>query len=194
MPLRVTRRVRANVRGRNMMKETILVLACAGLLSGCTTIRSLSVRNLDRDIQGEWQLVQWSYRNMAPGHGELVCRFPSDPVLLIIRNGYIVTIQGTNVVSSAPYYITTAEDLVGGGVSPILHSHPGLYCASHSRSHESFFLEDGRLNLLAWDVEDQHGCQNASDYEYRPAVHHERTYECREPTAAVDAHIRAPAP
>jgi len=166
-----------------MHKEIILTLVCAGLLSGCTTLRSVSARKLDRDIQGEWQLVQWSNRNMATGQGELVCRTPSDPVLLIIRSGHIVTIQGTNVVSSAPYYITTAEDLIGGGIRPILHSHLGKDCASHSDSHKSFFLEKGRLHLLAWDVENQHGCQNADDFEHRPAVHHERTYESREQTA-----------
>lgn len=169
-----------------MNKQTALTLMCAVLVTGCTTLHCASARRLDQQIQGEWQLVQWSNRNMAPGHGELVYRIPVDPVVMIIRNGYVVTVQGTNIVSSTPYYLTTAEDLIGGGVRPILHDHPGRNCTQYSEDHQSFFLEDGRLHLLAWDVEGQHGCQNANNFEYRPATQSERTFKWREPPVGGD--------
>ena len=166
-----------DVRYRDMKKQIIVMLSCVGLLSGCGTV---AVRRLDRDMQGEWQLIRWSYRDMVPGHGELVCCEPCQPLLLIIRNGYVVSVQDTNVVSSTPYHITTSEDGVGGGSRQILHSHPGRDCLAWASSHDSIYLQDGTLHRVAWDVEWGIGWQNANVYEYRRAVGHEMTYSSRE--------------
>lgn len=153
-----------------------------------------SIRELDAEIQGEWQLVQWSNRDMHPvtGRGRKVYRYPLDPTFYIIRDGHITAIQGTNVVMSSPYYITTVEDEVGGFTAHIIHTHTGRDCLAYLYEHNSVFMRDGMLCETAFHIDAGHGVQNSHVFEFKRVALQKRNYKAREQSPAGDVLKAAP--
>lgn len=177
-----------------MMKRClILLLATGSLLSGCATSGHRPAPDADDALQGEWQLVNYSNRDMSPaGRGRKQVFIPTAPVLYIVRNGHLTVIEGTNIVTSTPCFVTDYYDAFYDQTTRILHQHPERMCPDSINWHDWFHVEDNQLYMGAWDIEMGMGCQNAHVYKFIPAKQRERTYEGREQAPGGDSLEAAP--
>lgn len=104
--------------------------------------------------------------------GESQQRFfqPVDPVLYIIRNGHLTVMEGTNVVTSTPCFVTRYRSRSADSTTLLLHQHPGPDCPASIDGHDWFTLDGDKLCLGAWDIEYGMVVQNADVYEFRKAL------------------------
>mgnify|MGYP003610566005 CR=1 FL=1 len=147
-------------------------VALAALLAGCKTASHRPAPDAERALQGEWQLVRYSSFEMFPdtGGGRQHFSQPVDPVLYIFRNGHLTVMEGTNVVTSTPCFVTRYHSRSADSTTLLLHQHPGPDCPSSIDGHDWFTLDGDKLCLGAWDIEYGMGVQNANVYEFRRAL------------------------